>query len=311
MVDMGLRYALERPSAVGRAHEPEVEDVQRVAVDRVRLQTLEVEGTLPDVPVAVHEFPRRPPVVGPVQPSPLGLDVGPHPVRIRARDRNRDLAQHPGWEPWVAREFAPRVAAIGGLEDPRSLAAAPQAPRLAIHLPQRRVEDVRIARIHDEVDGPRALVAEEHPLPRLASVGGPEDAALGVGSEGVAEGGDVGAVGVRRMDADAPDRVRVGEAEVPPGRPGIVRAVDAVALKDVGAQLHLAHADVDDVRIRRRHRHRADRSAADLPIGYGRPADPAVRRLEQPSACRAEVVLERSIRMARHRDRASAPVRPD
>ena len=197
------------------------------------------------------------------------------------------------------------------LKIPDPLAAAPQAPRLPIHLPQRRVEDVRIVRIHDEVDGPRALVAEEHLLPRPAPVGGPEDAALGVGPEGMAEGGHVRAVGVRRMDADASDRVCVGEAEVSPALPGIIGAVDAVALEDVGTQLHLAHADVHDIGVGRRHRDRADRGAADLPIGRRRPGGPAVRRLEQPAAGRAEVVLERPLGMARHRDRASPPVRPD
>ena len=104
------------------------------------------------------------------------------------------------------------------------------------------------------------------------------------------------------MDADPSDRVGVGQAEVPPALPGIVRAVDAVALEDVGAQLHLAHADVDDVGVGRRDRDRADRGAADLPIGHRSPCGPAVGRLEQPSSRRAEVVLERSLDMARHGD---------
>ena len=117
--------------------------------------------------------------------------------------------------------------------------------------------------------------------------------------------------GVVRIDADAADRVGIGEAEVPPALPGIVGAVDAVALEDVGAELHLAHADVDDIRVGRCHRDRADRGAADLPIGHRSPCGPAVGRLEQPTAGRAEVVLERSLGMARHRDRAAAPVRPD
>ena len=176
-----------------------------------------------------------------------------------------------GREARVARELAPCVAAVGGLEDPRPLAAAPQAPRLAVHLPERRVEDVRINRVHDEVDGSRAFVAEEYLLPGVTPVGGPKDSALGVGPERMAEGRHVHAFRVGRMDADPSDRVGVGQAEVPPALPGIVRAVDAVALEDVGAQLHLAHADVDDVGVGRRDRDRADRGAADLPIGHRSP----------------------------------------
>ena len=308
---MGLRHALECPSAVGRAHEPEVEDVERVPVDGVRHQALEVERALPDVPVAVDECPRQAPVVGAVQPAPLGLEVRPYPVRIRAGHGNRDLAEHAVRKARAAREVGPRVAAIGGLEDPRPFATAPQAPRLAVHLPQRRVQDVRIARIQDEVDGSRALVAEEHLLPRVSPIGRPEDAALRVGTEGMAERRHVGAVRVGGVDADASDRVGVGEAEVAPGLPGIVRAVDAVALEDVGAELHLAHADVDDVRVGGGHRDRPDRGAAHLPIGHRGPCRPAIRRLEQPSARRAEVVLERPFGVARHGDGASAPVRSD
>ena len=311
MVGVGFGHALQRFAAIGRAHEAEVEDVERVAVDRVRLQALEVEGALPDVAVAVDERPGPAPVVGPVQPSALGLEVRPHPVRVRAGHGDRDLAEHAGREARVARDLAPGVAAVGGLEDPRPLAAAPQAPRLAVHLPERRVQDVRIARVHDQVDRPGVFVAEEDLLPSSAPVAGPEDTALGVGPEGMAERRHVRAVGVGGMDADARDGVGVGEPEVPPTLPAVVRTVDAVALEDVGAQLHLAHADVDDVGVRRGHRDRAHRGAADLAIGHGGPGGSAVGGLEEPSPRRAEVVLERPVGVARHRDRASAPVRAD
>ena len=66
----------------------------------------------------------------------------------------------------------------------------------------------------------------------------------------MAERGDVDEVGVRRVDADRGDGQRLLEADVRPRLAGVGRLVDAVALDDVAAQLGLAHADVDDVRIR-------------------------------------------------------------
>ena len=311
MVGVGLGHALERLSAIGRPHEPEVEDVERVAVDRVGLQALKVEGALPDVAVAVDELPRTASVVGPVEPAPLGFEVCPHPVRIRAGDGDRDLAEHPLREARMARDLAPGVAPVGGLEDPRPGAATPEVPGPANHLPQGRVQHVRIGRIHGQVDRPRAFVAEEHLLPGPAPVAGAVDPALGIGPEGMPERRDVQPVGVGGMDADASDGVGFGEAEVAPARPAVVRAIDTVPLEDVGAQLDLAHADVDDVGVGWGHRDRAHRGAGHLAVGHRDPGSPSVGRLEEPSAGRAEVILEGSLGMTRHGDRAAAPVRTD
>ena len=197
------------------------------------------------------------------------------------------------------------------LKIPGPLASAPQAPRPAVHLPERRVENVGVARIHDEIDSARVLVAEEDLGPGPAPVGGPEDSALRVGPEGVAERRDVRAVRIRGMNPDASDCVGFGEAQVPPAPAGVVGTVDAVALEDIGAQLHFAGADVDDVGVGRRHRDRADRGAPDLPVGHRAPCVAAVGRLEEPAAGRAEVVLVRPLGVARDGDRASATVGAD
>ena len=64
----------------------------------------------------------------------------------------------------------------------------------------------------------------------------------------------------RELDAaHAADRLRVGQTDISPRSSGIARAIDAIALHDIGAQLSLAHADVHDVRIGWRDRDRTDR----------------------------------------------------
>ena len=137
-----------------------------------------------------------------------------------------------------------------------------ESPRRALHVPQRRVQDARIARIHRDVDRAGGVVDEQHALPRLAAVGRAIDAARRVLAARVAHRRDEHAVGIARVDDDARDVPRVVEAEVRPRLAGVGRAIHAVAVGPVFAQVGLAAADVDDVRIGRRDRDRADRRDA-------------------------------------------------
>ena len=216
----------------------------------------------------VHEDPRGTAVVRHVEAARLRLDVGPHPVGVGAGHRNRHLAQHAGREARIVRQFRPGLAAVRRLEDPRACSSAPQLPRLPVYLPESRVEHVGIAGIHDEIDGTRAVVAEQYLLPRPAAVGGTEHATVGIRTERMAEGGHVRPVRIGWVHPNAPNRLRVLQAEVAPAPPAVVGPIHAVALKHVRSQLHLAHADVDDVRVRLRDGHRPDGGASDLPVGH-------------------------------------------
>ena len=66
----------------------------------------------------------------------------------------------------------------------------------------------------------------------------------------MAEGRDVDEVGVSRIDEDAPDLLRVAQADVRPGPPAVGGLVHPVALRDVGAHVGFAGADVDHLRVR-------------------------------------------------------------
>ncbi len=183
--------------------------------------------------------------------------------------------------------------------------------RRAVHLPQAGVERVGRAGIHREIDRARLRVSEQHPIPRLAAVARAEDASLLGGRIRVAEHRRIDEVRVLRVDANARDGHRVGQPDVGPRLPAVGCPVDAVALDDIAPQLHFAHPDVDDIRIRLRDRHGADRRRLQKGVGGRAPRGAAVGRLPEAAAGRAEVVLERPARAARHGDRAPAAIRAD
>ena len=270
-----------------------------------------VERALPDVAPRVHQLPVRAAVVGAEQAAVLVFDERVDPVRIRLGDRDADLPVHALRQPLVARDFRPRLAAVGGLEQAASGTAARHRVLDAVRLPQGGKHDVRIAPVDRDVGASGLRIAEERTLPRLAAVHALEDAALVARFAVVAEVGDVDDVGVGRMDADAGDRLRLAEADVRPRLAGVGRLIQAVAGQDVAADARLAHPEEDDVGVRFGHGDRADRRALDLTVGDGCPRLAAVDRLPQPAADRARV---RDLRLPldpTHRQRASGARRSE
>ena len=217
----------------------------------------------------------------------------------------------PSGQTRLARELRPRVAAVGRLEEAAARAAARHRVGQPVGLPQRGVEHLRVVAVHHEIDRAGLRVAVQHLLPGLPAVARPEHAALLVRTGHVAERRRVHEVRVRRADDDLRDDLRVGQPHVRPGLPGVGRLVDAVALHDVAAQADLAHADVDRVGARLGHGHRADRRARELAVGDRAPVGPAVGRLPQAAADRAEVVLVGPPDHAGRGDRAAAALGAD
>ena len=118
-------------------------------------------------------------------------------------------------------------------------------------------------------------------------------------------------VGVGRVHADLRDVLRVSQADLRPRLAGIGRLVDAVARRDVAADLGLARADVDDVGVRGGDGDGTDRRTGDLIVGDRLPGHAAVGGLPETAAGGAEVVLERAPGAARDGDRSAAALRPD
>src|SRR6185436_4289378 len=184
------------------------------------------------------------------------------------------------------------------------------APGRAPRLPERGIDHARIAGAEGDVDGAGVGVLEEDLLPALASVRRAEDAALRVGAVGMAEGRQEHAVGVAGIDDDSPDLLRVRETDVAPGAPAVRGLVGAVALRDVGAHVRLARADVEDARVGR-----GEGDGSDGPDGLAvedRPPGAAgVGRLPDPAVDAAEVEVLALARHPRHREHAAAAERAD
>ena len=90
-----------------------------------------------------------------------------------------------------------------------------------------------------------------------------EDAAFGIGVIDMAESGDVNAIGIRRVDDDPADLARAFEADMGPclARVGGFEHADAIGV--LAADIRLAGADIDDVRVRGSDGDGADRADRD------------------------------------------------
>ncbi len=298
-------------AAVGRAIAADVEQVDGVFGHRIGDDVRVVEGPLADVPVVVRHRPRLAAIVRGEEAAFFVFDQRVDTIRVGARHRDTNLADHAGGETGAPRDLGPGITAVGRFEQAAAGAAARHLVLDAIGLPQRRVDHVGILRIDREIDRAGLVVAEEGLLPGLAAVDTLEDAAFGAGCAVLAERCDEDDVRVRWMDADLRDRLRVGEADVGPGLAGIRRPVDAVPRHDVAADAGLPHADEHQVGVGLGDRHRADRGALDLAVGHRQPVLAAVGRLPEAAAHRAEVRLERASFHTGDRDGTAAAVRAD
>ena len=104
----------------------------------------------------------------------------------------------------------------------------------------------------------RALQARAKRCPAVAAVLGAQDAALGIGSEGVTQDRGEGDVGIGGIDHDGAD-LPLLLPHPGPGSAPVERLVDAVPRGHVAPDVGLARANVEDVRVRGRDRNRADR----------------------------------------------------
>src|ERR1035437_3231469 len=280
-------------AAVGGAEEPGIEHVHGVLHLRVGVDARIVEGALPQTAVFAEQFPCRARVVGNKDAAIFVFHDGVYTVPVGAGHRHADLADDALRHAGAARDLGPVVAAVGGFEEAAGGSAARKAPWCAVGVPDGGKEDVRVLGVEAQVHRARAIIAEEDFGPGLPAVLGTEDAALRVRVIGVAQRGYVDHVGVGGMHADARDGLRVGEAHVLPRLAGVGGFVHAVALHDVAAQLGFAHADVDHVGVRFRHRHGAHRGTFQLPVGDRTPSEAAIGGLPEAAAGGAKVVFQR------------------
>ncbi len=145
-------------------------------------------------------------------------------VRLRARDIDSDPTPVPGLRQTVV-DRRPRASAIRRLVDAASrvaLLVARVVPLLPYPLPRRRVQRVRVRRVHHQVDRARVLVDVQHLVPRASAV-----RRLRPG-----QAGDVDRLVVGRIDAHLAEihRPRILVVHLAPRRAGVVGAVETCGL---------------------------------------------------------------------------------
>src|SRR5690606_35747592 len=122
-------------------------------------------------------------------------------------------------------------------------------PRLAFGAPHGRVEHVRVAGLELDIHGAGGIGQVEHALPAQAAIARAVHAALCVGAERIADGGDVRDVRIGGMHAHPADVADLTESGVHPGLSRVDRLPHALADGDVGAVAVGSGAHVDGVGI--------------------------------------------------------------
>ena len=303
----------EAHPAVGGLPHLQVGDVDRVSVARIGKDVGVVPGPVHQVSVSAYLRPALAVVVTAVQAGSLtlGLHQGPDPPGTRRGGADAVLAQQPARQAALAGQLLPGVAAVGGAPQPAARAAAVQVPEAAPCRPAAGVQDARVERVHGQVHGAGVGAAVQHLFPGLPAIARAVHPALGVRAEGVAQRGHVDQVRVLRVHADAADVARLLQPQVLPGTPGVRGAVHPVAIGDVDADGGLARAGVDHVRVRRRHRQRADGGAGEEAVRDVAPVHPTVGGLPHATGAGAEVEGHGVARVAGHRHHAAAARRAD
>ena len=288
---------LESPAAVDRLEHRRIHDPHDVGVLRIGGELHVVPAARLDQAILGLPRPALAGIIGAIQAAALGLDDGVDAVGIRRRDADADLA-HQRRQPF--REARPRVTAVHRLPDTAAIAAAAHHPRRALMIPERGVEDARIAGVHRQV----ARAGEGvHPLederPGRAAVLRAVDAAVGGRLPAVALRRDVEHIRIRRMHAHGRDLPGGAQPDVAPGAPLIGAPVHAVTVaRRLPADGLFSGTDVDHIRIRRCDGDRADGSGAEEAVGQIPPVEPRVVGAPEPTARVAGEVGQRLRRNA-------------
>jgi hypothetical protein len=294
--------------SVDRFHDRRIHDIDHVGVLRIGGDIHVVPRPRLDEAVLAQQPPRLPRIVTAEQPTLLRLHDGIQPIRIGRRYRHADLAHQLRQ---ALRQPSPRVATVRRLPDPTAGTATAHLPRQPLVIPERSVENPRIRRIHREVIGAaRRVRALEHQRPRFPAITRAVDPTLSRPLPAITLNGRVYEIRIGRMHAHLRNLARALEPD-PRERPASVRAAEhSIAVRRrLATHRILAGADIDDVRIRFRHRDGADRpvhARATRSIGDHAPRVSRILRLPHATARIADVVRIGLRRHAGHRIRPAA-----
>src|SRR5690242_7452835 len=99
-------------------------------------------------------------------------------------------------------------------------------------MPEGRINHAGLGCVKNQLDRPRYIVPVKRPGPGFAAILGQINATMRIGCVCRPESRNKYNVGVLRVYEYLPDMLRIAEAHVTPGAPGVVRSPDPVASID-------------------------------------------------------------------------------
>ena len=300
----------ERASAIDGLEHRRVGDPHHIRIFRIGEHLHVIPAARLDQAIGRQQRPRLARVIRAIQATTLGFDNCIHTLGIGRRHTDTDLAHHRR-QPF--REALPGVATIERLPDAAALAAAADHPRCALMIPERRIENARIGRIHRQVTGPAEVVDTfQHQLPRRAAVFRAINAALRARLPAITLRGHVHHVRIGWMNAHRGDLPSGGESDIRPGTTLIRAAVHAIAVaRTLSADRLFTGADIDHICIRWCNCDGADRAGAKPAVGDVAPVDARIIGAPQPATRVAGEVRQRLRRNARRGSGATPTVWSD
>src|SRR6267378_750180 len=176
---------------------------------------------------------------------------------------------------------------------------SPLLSRLSNPVPQRRIHHSRISRLKTEIHSCSNIVFVQDFLPCPPAVRRTENSALFVGPRTVAHRRNQDDIRIVWIDQDSSYMSRVFQSGVLPVLSAVKRLVNSLSIAAVGKNRIHARSNVNDVRTRRRQRHRSNRSDRLL-VENWLPHRPSVRRFPHAPAIRRKIIDRRIPRHARH-----------
>ncbi len=182
-------------------------------------------------------------------------------------------------------QFLPGYSSVRGFENTAVWPPGIKAPGLTQPLPEADVENVRILRVHNEVNSASLAVIRQsfgQLLPGLSTVLGLEQTAIPGIAPGVAGCGRINDIGVSRMSDDPADRLRGFKAHPGECFASVIGFIDTVAPGNAVSAAFLTCSHPDDIRILLEERHIADRRGAVF-VKNRLPGRPGVHRFPDSS----------------------------
>ena len=289
VVPVDVRDRTEGPASVRRLPGGQIQDINDVAVRRVRGDIREVERPVHELVarVVVDQLPRLPRVVRAVQSlDRLGrLDERIDAVGHVRRHGEVHLADESVRQ--ARRDPPPGVAPVRRLPDPVFLARPrDDRPGTPLGPPHPGINHIGVHWVKLEIHRPHRVRGEEDAFPVEASVRRPIDASRITVPERVPDRCRIDEVGVVRVGLHGTDLARVLEPEVVPRLARVRGLVNALADDDVRADPVRTRPHIDDVGVRVRDFDVADGRRLEVSVGDILPAHPIVRRLPHPTAGR-------------------------